>query len=64
MLVRFQFERSTKGAHRYFEINDRGVQLDMQDAVIGTLYVRKSAVGNKPAQMLIVEISNIDAEVD
>ena len=46
--VLFQFERSTKGAHRFQEVDKNGKVLTTNDdAVIGTLYLRKSKVGDK-----------------
>jgi len=43
-IVSFQFERETKGAVRFQEVDDKGNVLSMGDgAKIGTLYIRKSA---------------------
>ena len=36
-------ERETKGAVRYQEVRD-GTPVDIHDAVIGTLYIRKAAL--------------------
>lgn len=48
VVVNFQFERSTKGAHRFQEVDDKGKVLTTNDdAVVGTLYLRKSGVGDK-----------------
>lgn len=55
--VRFAFERSTKGAHRYQEIDAKGNVIDkLEDTVIGTLYIRKSALGDTPTTNLEVNI--------
>lgn len=46
--LEFKFERETKGAVRYFEVDDEGRKIDnIQDAVIGTIYIRKSALDGK-----------------
>lgn len=55
--VRFVFERSTKGAHRYQEVDAKGAPVEgMDGAAIGTLYLRKSAIGDEPAKNLEVTI--------
>lgn len=44
--VNFTLERETPGAVRYMEVDDNGEQLEIADgAKIGTLYIRKSALG-------------------
>lgn len=56
--VRFQFDRSTKGAHRFQEIDKSGNILTTNDkAVIGTLYLRKSSIGEDAPKKLIVNIT-------
>lgn len=50
------FERETKGAVRFQEVNADGKALDMQEAAIGTLYVRKSALGGTIPQSLTITI--------
>lgn len=45
MKVFFIFERETKGAVRYMEVDAQGKALEMSSgAQIGTLYIRKSAL--------------------
>lgn len=45
--VNFKFERSTKGAHRFQEVDSKGKVLTTNDdAVIGSLYLRKGKVGD------------------
>jgi hypothetical protein len=41
--VRFRFERETKGALRYAEIDDKGEVIEQAWAKVGTMYLRKSA---------------------
>lgn len=44
--VKFVHERSTKGAHRYQEVDKDGKTLTTSDdAVVGSLYLRKSKIG-------------------
>ncbi len=52
----FEYEKSTKGAHRYREVDDDGKEIQIVDSVIGVLYVRKSALGETPIKRLHVEI--------
>lgn len=47
MTIKFRMERETKGAVRYEEINAKDEAVEMADAKIGTLYVRKSAMGSE-----------------
>ena len=57
----FQFERSTKGAHRLQELDAASNVVGPADgAWIGTLYVRKSAVGAEPPMALRLEVSIIN----
>jgi len=41
--VRFAFEKETPGTFRFTEVDAEGVNVQKDDIVIGTLYVRKSA---------------------
>ena len=43
--ITMALECETAGAVRYEEINEAGVPLDMREAVIGRLYMRKHAIG-------------------
>lgn len=58
--VRFQHERSTKGAHRYQEVDKDGKVLTTNDGgcVIGTLYLRKDAVGEDAHKTLELSIKS------
>lgn len=44
----FRIEKETKGALQYKEYTAEGQQADAAQMMIGTLYVRKSAVDGKP----------------
>lgn len=49
LVVEFDFERSTKGAHRFAEVNiPQG-----QEQVIGTLYVRRTHMPTAPAGLTV-----------
>ena len=50
----FVLERTTKGALRYAELGPDGAPLTQADAVVGTLYVRKSALtGQEPSRLTV-----------
>lgn len=52
--VTLVLERETKGAARYQEIDDQGSPRDIANAVIGTLYLRKSKMPNPlPSQITV-----------
>jgi hypothetical protein len=55
MQIHFQFEKSTKGAHRYQEVDQAGTPVDRAEIQVGSLYIRKSAMP-EPAQALTVTI--------
>lgn len=45
----FKFDRETKGAVRYQELNEKGEPVNGDDAYVGTLYFRKAKLnGLKP----------------
>jgi hypothetical protein len=44
MTVRFQYERETKNALRFAEVDDKGDVVEMAWAKIGALYIRKSSL--------------------
>ncbi len=55
--VFFALEKSTKGAHRYMEVDDNSNQVKVKDgALIGTLYLRKTFIGDNPPQAITVII--------
>lgn len=46
--VTMTLERETKGAVRYQEVNPQGQPVELVDALIGTLYIRKSKLSDTP----------------
>ena len=46
--LNFRIEKETKGALQYKEYTDQGTVADTTQMMIGTLYLRKSAVDGKP----------------
>jgi hypothetical protein len=55
MQIHFQYEKSTKGAHRFQECDQAGVLIPKTAIAIGSLYIRKSAM-LEPAPGLIVTV--------
>ena len=56
--VNFIVEKTTPGAVRFQETDDKGQPLKIGDgAKVGTLYVRKSALGKDIPNNLTVELS-------
>lgn len=52
--VKLQFERETKGAVRFQEVDDAGNPKDIAaGAVIGTLYLRKSGINGIPKGLTV-----------
>lgn len=51
MDLNFKFEKETPGAVQFKEVDEAGLRIEQRDAVIGTLYVRKTALedGKVPA---------------
>jgi len=47
--VRFAFEKETPGTFRFTEVDAQGVNVQKDDIVIGTLYVRKTAFAGHAA---------------
>jgi hypothetical protein len=52
-VLRFTHERDTKNTRRYQEVDEKGNVIDLSEAVIGTLYLKKSI---NPPDDLEVEI--------
>ena len=52
--LKFAFEKETKGAVRYQEVSDDGTPAFAPQ--VGSLYVRKSAMGGKISKVLTVTI--------
>lgn len=58
MIVNFILEKETKGALRYQEASVEGKPKSISEgAVIGTLYVRKSALSSAVPQALVIELT-------
>ena len=55
-LVKFKYERDTKGTYVYSEVDKQGNELDREDSVIGKLYLRKDKFGEKPPKKLTIKI--------
>lgn len=59
-LVIFHKEKETKGAVRYKEVDSAGGEMLLENAVIGTLYVRKSAIkGDIPNILRVTVVSGV-----
>jgi len=61
--VRFAFDRETKNTVRFAEVNDKGEQLSIPEAEIGTLYIKKRSLqrsGGKLPTMVTATI-HVDA---
>lgn len=56
--VTLKHDRSTKGAHRYQEIDKDGKDVTTADdaCIVGTLYVRKKRFGEEPLQKITMTI--------
>ena len=52
--IKFKLKEETKGAWRYVEIDDKGNEIPLIDAVIGTLYLRKKATPERKETIEIV----------
>jgi hypothetical protein len=58
--VRLKLEKETKGALRYMEVDPHGnVEVDLADALIGTLYVRKSAMLGETPTVIDVTVKTV-----
>ncbi len=56
--VKFALERTTKGAIRYQEVDEKGEKVPATAIEIGTLYVRKTMFdGRDVPERLVVQIS-------
>ena len=56
--VKFQLEKLTPGALRYAEVDDAGqpIKGDANGVLIGSLYLRKAAMGNEVPKAFSVTI--------
>ena len=57
--VKFKLEKLTPGALRYAEVDETGnpVKGDVNGALIGSLYLRKAAMGNDVPKQFTVTLS-------
>jgi hypothetical protein len=57
--VKFALEKLTPGALRYAEVDDEGktIKGDANGALIGSLYLRKAAMGNEVPKQFSVTIN-------
>ena len=56
--VKFVMEKATPGTIRFQEVDDNGTPRKANDgAVVGTLYIRKTALGSEVPQKLTVTIA-------
>ena len=61
----FKFEKETKGAVRYQEVDDQEQLIDQSNALVGTLYLRKDALSRNGFNMYPKEFQLIiNAEQD
>ena len=51
------YQRSTKGTHRFQEVDAGGEPVEQADAKIGTLYVRKSAMAAAPERIVVMVVT-------
>ncbi len=59
MRVLFEYEKSTKGAHRYKEVDDESQPIKINEgAQIGTLYIRRTALV-QAHQFIMVTITEL-----
>ena len=62
MQLIFQFRNSTKGAHRYEEVDNNGRVLTIaHGAKIGTLYIRRTAMPTQ-SPLLAINITEMEKE--
>jgi hypothetical protein len=57
LTAKMVFERETKGAVRYQEVDSDGKALDILDSIIGTLYIRKTALNGQAPKTVTVIVS-------
>lgn len=56
-VVKFHVEKTTPGAVRFKEVDDKGERVTIADgASIGTLYIRKSALGTNVPEDITVTV--------
>lgn len=52
----FELEKETKGAVRYSEVDENGHKIEMENVVVGTIYIRKSSLGDQRPAVLTVTV--------
>lgn len=56
--VKFRYEKSTKGAVKYMEVDDKGLPLNYTNGgKILTMYLRKDFLGGRQPQDISVELT-------
>ena len=62
--LHFLFERETKGAVRYQEVDEHGKPAteSFEGHVVGALYIRKTAIKQDPPKHLIITITDKDTK--
>ena len=58
--IQLQKEKETPGAIRYKEIVPEGIEDKLENKVIATLYIRKTALGENKPQKLEVFIKEVE----
>ena len=56
MQIKMKFDRETKGAIRYQEVDDKGKPVEQANAMVGTLYTRKARWNGVWPQAILVTI--------
>lgn len=58
--IRFKFKSSTKGAHRYAEVDGDDDEVEFKEAAVGVIYIRQTAFGKNAPAYLEVKITPQD----
>ena len=56
MQIKMKFDKETKGAIRYQEVDDKGKKIEQGAAMVGTLYTRKAKWNGAWPQDILVTI--------
>ncbi len=57
LTLNFAWEKETPGTMRYKEVDDKGFAISAQNIKVGTLYIKKSALGSDAPMRLEVQIT-------
>ena len=60
--VTMLLERGTRRRVVYQEVDAEGHVLEIQDAAVGTVYLKKSVLGTSPPQMIMVSVTEFSDE--